>query len=362
VKPIVFVDRDGTIIKEPPDEQIDSLEKLEFVPGIITGLKSLVDAGYTLVMVSNQDGLGTKHYPRKKFEMVQKKLIGLLKGEGIQFESVLVCPHRAEEGCGCRKPKTGLARPYLRKGMLDREHSFVLGDRESDVEFAENLGVRSVRITSRERTKATYATPGAGDACKCILRSGRCASIQRSTRETKVVASVYIDGGGKYQGTTGIGFFDHMLDQLARHSLLDIQLDVKGDLFVDEHHTVEDVGIVLGEAIRKALGEKRGIERFSAPLDEALTSVVLDLSGRSFLKFDCVFRRERVGEMPTELVEDFFHAFAQGLKATLHITCKGRNDHHKIESIFKSVGRALKSAATIDRKSPARIPSTKGML
>jgi imidazoleglycerol-phosphate dehydratase/histidinol-phosphatase len=362
VKRVVFVDRDGTIIKEPPDEQIDSLEKLEFVPGVITGMKSLVDSGYTLVMVTNQDGLGTKRYPRKKFVTVQTKVLGLLEGEGIEFERVCICPHRAEENCNCRKPKTGLVRSYLRSNTIDRDRSFVLGDRESDVEFAENLGVRSVRVTSEGSSNATYFTPDVVDACKFILRSVRYASVKRSTRETKISATVSIDGGGVYAGTTSIGFFDHMLDQLAKHSLMDLTLNVVGDLHIDEHHTVEDVGIVLGEAIRKALGDKRGIERFSAPLDESLASVVLDLSGRSYLRFKCSFRRERVGELPTELVEDFFRAFAQGLKATLHITCEGRNDHHKIESIFKAVGRALKSAAAINGRNAEAIPSTKGTL
>jgi histidinol-phosphate phosphatase family domain/HAD-superfamily hydrolase, subfamily IIIA len=362
MKKIVFVDRDGTIVREPRDEQVDSLEKLEFVPGIISGLKLLVESGYTLIMVSNQDGLGSKRYPRKSFRTVQKKILDLLEGEGIQFESVHICPHMPDARCECRKPKFGLVKEYATSTSYDRERSFVLGDRVTDVRFAHNLGIQSVLLSRSVSKDATYNTSSAFDACQYIAKSGRSAHVERKTGETEIAIDVSIDGSGIFEVSTGIGFFDHMLSQLAKHSGVDTTIEARGDLAVDEHHTVEDVGIALGTAIRNALGDKRGIERFAAPLDEALATVVLDLSGRSYLSFRCKFNREFVGKLPTELVEDFFHAFADGLKATLHIECKGRNDHHKIEAMFKAVGRALKAAVAVDPRASRNVPSTKGLL
>ena len=362
MKKVVFIDRDGTIVREPRDERVDTLEKLEFMPGIFSGLKLLTDAGYSLVMVSNQDGLGTRSYPRSVYNAVQRKIVGTLAGEGITFDRVLVCPHTEKDECECRKPKIGLVRGYLRRRRIDPVRSFVLGDRETDVQFARNLRVKSVRLSGDRRTAATFHTERVLEACRYILRWNRFGSVRRRTKETEIEAAAVVDGDGTSDISTGIGFFDHMLDQLARHSKVDMVVRARGDLQIDEHHTVEDVGIVLGEALRKALGDKRGVERFSAPLDETLASVVLDLSGRAHLSFRCTFRRENVGGLPTELVEDFFHGFVQGLKATLHISCKGRNDHHKIEAIFKSVGRALKSAMALDVRGPATVPSTKGLL
>jgi len=362
MKKIVFIDRDGTIVREPPDEQIDSLEKLAFVPGIISGLQLLVDAGYVLVMVSNQDGLGTKRYPRKSFTIVQKKILDLLSGERIRFERIFICPHTPAAHCDCRKPNIGLVKKYVASKLFDREHSFVLGDRITDVQFATKLGIRSVLLSDSRVATATYTTASAYDACRYIVRSGRSAHVERKTGETEITIDVAIDGSGAYEISTGIGFLDHMLAQLAKHSGIDATIRAKGDLVVDEHHTVEDVGITLGMAIRQALGEKRGIERFAAPLDESLTTVALDLSGRSFLSFKCIFKREYVGNLPTELIEDFFHGFADGLKATVHIECHGRNDHHKIESMFKAVGRALKSAVAINPRISTTVPSTKGFL
>ena len=362
MKKVVFIDRDGTIVREPRNEQVDTLEKLEFIPGIFSGLKLLVDAGYSLVMVSNQDGLGTKRYPKKAFNAVQKKIVQTLAGEGITFDDILICPHLQTDGCECRKPGIGLVRHYLRRRRIDPVRSFVLGDRKSDVQFARNLGLKSVRLSGGRKTGATYTTTSVTDACRFILRWNRSGSVRRTTKETDIDVQVVIDGVGTYEIFTGIGFFDHMLEQLARHSRIDIRLKARGDLQVDEHHTIEDVGIALGGAVREALGDKRGIERFSAPLDESLASVVLDLSGRSYLKFNCTFRRETVGGLPTELVEDFFGGFVSGLRATMHIVCGGRNDHHKIEAIFKSVGRALKSATAFDLRGVALVPSTKGVL
>ena len=364
MKAVVFVDRDGTIIREPADKQVDSLEKLKFVPGIITGLKMLTDAGLSLIMVSNQDGLGTRSYPRRSFDLVQKKVLDLLEGEGVRFEKVFICPHRKEQNCSCRKPKTGLVEKYIRDNPLDVSRSFVLGDRETDVIFAHDLGVNSVRLSANKSPHATYVTRDAFDACTFIARSFRSASMERNTNETRIKARVSLDGNGSFDIRTRIGFFDHMLAQISRHSLIDMTIVAEGDLHVDEHHTVEDVGIVLGTCIQRALGDMKGIGRFgfTAPLDEALAEVAIDLSGRSFLSFRCSFKRESVGNFPTELVEDFFRAFADGLKATIHINCAGRNDHHKIEAIFKSVARALRSAVRLDKKNPLVLPSTKGVL
>lgn len=397
MKNVVFLDRDGTIIREPRDKQIDSLEKLEFIPGIIRGLRLLVDFGFSLVMVSNQDGLGTSRYPREAFRAVQKKILRLLQGEGIIFERIFICPHRPEEACECRKPKTGLLRRYLQAKDVDFSKSFVLGDRTSDVEFARNLGCRCVRLIHRGRESfrkgrdnpltipfvqgktfmtpkghvlpkmplnADFITGDAYEACLAIAQASRAASLSRTTKETDIHASVAIDGTGRATIHTGLRFFDHMLEQLACHSGMDIVIRARGDLDVEEHHIVEDTGILLGEAIRKAMGNKRGMGRFGfvAPLDEATAEVVLDLCGRSFLTFNCALKREKVGDLPSELVEDFFKAFADGLGATLHISCRGRNDHHKIEAIFKSTARALKQAVGIDWCRISKLPSTKGRL
>ncbi|MCI0416610.1 bifunctional histidinol-phosphatase/imidazoleglycerol-phosphate dehydratase HisB [bacterium] len=363
MKKVVFVDRDGTIVVEPPDQQLDSLEKMEFVHGIIEGLRLLSDAGFHLVMVTNQDGLGSKQYPYESFHLVQQKILNLLKGEGICFERVFVCPHSPEDGCRCRKPLAGSVGSYLKRNDIDFQNSFVMGDRETDVELASNLGVRAVRLTS-SRTAAEYKTRDALAACKYIAQASRSATVTRKTKETNVWVRVALDGSGNHRVDTGIKFFDHMLSQLSRHSRIDMQISAVGDIEVDEHHTVEDVGIVLGEAMRKALGDKKGIERFgfTTPLDEALAQVAIDLSGRSHLTFRCDFRRERIGDLPSELLEDFFKAFADGLGAGLHVKCSGRNDHHKAEAIFKSTARALKLAVRVDEKALSEIPSTKGAL
>ena len=261
MKKVVFVDRDGTIIREPADKQVDSLDKLEFIPGIIAGLALLIDAGFALVMVSNQDGLGMKRYPRKAFDRVQKKILTLLKGEGVAFEKIFICPHLRTANCRCRKPKSGLVQSYLRKNRIDRTHSFVLGDRTTDVEFAANLGMRAVRLTRRKDFRAEYVASNGLDACRYIARSARTAMVTRTTSETAITVNVALDGTGRYTISTGIGFFDHMLSQLARHSRIDMTLRAKGDVHIDEHHTVEDSGIVIGEAIREALGTKKGVDK-----------------------------------------------------------------------------------------------------
>ncbi len=368
---VVFLDRDGTIIREPADEQIDSLEKLEFIPGAITGLRRLVEKDFDLVMVTNQDGLGTTAFPQNNFDTAQNKLLQILEGEGIIFSGIFICPHTPEDTCACRKPKSTMLTDFLNNNDVDLQKSFVIGDRVTDIQLAKNLGCKSVLLKSNTidadpngTVTPDYITSKFSDACDFIIKNIRSATVNRKTNETDITVSVFIDGTGSHSINTGIGFFDHMLAQIAKHSLIDLNIVVKGDLHVDEHHTIEDTGLAAGECIRKALDDKKGIERygFVLPMDEAQAQVALDLGGRPFFKFEGSFVREKVGEMPTELVEDFFRAFADGLRANLHISFSGRNDHHKIEAIFKAVARALRQAVRIDRAAGESIPSTKGIL
>jgi len=361
---VVFIDRDGTIIVEPPDEQIDSLEKLELIPHAVEGLRLLRSRGFELVMVTNQDGLGTARFPRPAFDGPQAKLLRLLGGEGITFSQIFICPHLPADNCSCRKPKTGLLDQFLKEQKPDLSRSFVFGDRETDVVLAKNIGCRSVRLTNEKNTTADFATDDFREACRYMVRSDRSVHIERKTNETSIVIDVALDGTGAYAVDTGIGFFDHMLAQLSKHSLIDLKVATKGDLHVDEHHSIEDTGLAIGAAIRQALGNKVGIERygFYLPMDESSAQVALDLSDRPYFVFEGTFERERVGELPTELVEDFFRALADGLRANLHVTVRGRNDHHKIEAIFKAVARSLKQAVALDQRSPSTLPSTKGAL
>jgi imidazoleglycerol-phosphate dehydratase/histidinol-phosphatase len=361
---VVFLDRDGTLIIEPPDEQIDSLEKLEMIPGVIQGLQLLQRHGFVLVMVTNQDNLGTAIYPQEKYDLVQSKLIGLLAGEGVLFTEVFVCPHNAKENCSCRKPKTGLLDSYLKQKNIDLDKSFVVGDRETDVQLAKNIGCKSLRLAKDAESKADYSSGSFLELCRFIIQQNRSSIVQRNTAETQISIEVVLDGTGVYEISSGIGFFDHMLAQLSKHSGIDMKISVKGDLHIDEHHTVEDTGIALGDAIRQALGDKRGIERygFLLPMDESLAQVALDLGGRAFCSFSANFEREKVGEFPTEIVEDFFRGFADGLRANLHISVTGRNDHHKIEAIFKSVARCLRQAVVRNEAMADILPSTKGMI
>jgi imidazoleglycerol-phosphate dehydratase/histidinol-phosphatase len=361
---VLFIDRDGTLIVEPKSEQIDTLEALEMIPGVIRGLQLLVQRGFTLVMVSNQDHLGSKNYPLTAFQKVQDKLLRLLEGEGIRFSEFFICPHGPEENCACRKPKIGLLEKYLKNSPIDLSRSYVIGDRETDVEMARTIGCKAVRLSSDKKTKADYASPDFLEISRYIIKSERSARVERVTKETNIVIDIALDGTGKSSIATGIGFFDHMLELFSKHSSIDLKVKVKGDLHVDEHHTVEDAGLVLGEALRQALGDKRGIGRygFLLPMDESLAEVALDLSGRPFCVFKATFDRDIVGELPTELVEDFFRAFADGLRANLHIQVSGRNDHHKIEAMFKATARALGQAIILNERLLDVLPSTKGML
>ncbi len=364
MKKVAFVDRDGTLIVEPDDHQIDSLEKLRFVPGIVGGLSTLLRHGFELVMVTNQDALGSAGYPLETFERIQDRLLGLLEGEGIRFAQILICPHVSEDGCDCRKPRTGLVEPYLAANDVDLDRSFVVGDRRSDVAFARALGCRSARLSTEADPEADFVSNSFADICRHIVRHARSARVERKTSETSIVVEVALDGVGAASVSTGIGFFDHMLEQIARHASIDLSVAVEGDLYVDEHHTVEDTGLALGEAIDHAIGDKRGIGRygFLLPMDDALARVALDLGGRPFLDFDVAFSRERVGELPTELVEEFFRALSQSMRANIHVTSTARNDHHRIEAIFKAFARSLRQAIALDVDGDAALPTTKGVL
>ncbi|RMF97350.1 MAG: bifunctional histidinol-phosphatase/imidazoleglycerol-phosphate dehydratase HisB [Gammaproteobacteria bacterium] len=351
---IAFLDRDGTLIVEPPDEQVDSLDKFALLPGVIPALLQLRNAGFEFVMVSNQDGLGTPAFPREQFEPAQELLLDILASQGIEFSDILICPHRPQDGCHCRKPATGLLEPLLADPAVDRAGSVVIGDRESDLELARNAGIPGLRIDP--------ADPGAWHRIADELtRPARRATVTRRTRETDIELSVDLDAEEPVEISTGIGFFDHMLEQVARHGGFALRLRCHGDLEVDEHHTVEDTALALGTALREALGDKRGIARygFLLPMDEARAQVALDLSGRPYFVFEGAFRRDAVGGLPTELVPHFFRSLAESLGAALHLSVQGDNTHHMVESLFKATGRALRQAKAIEGQA---LPSTKGSL
>jgi len=347
MKKIAFLDRDGVLINEPQDDfQIDSLEKLIILPNVKNELRKLIKSGYELVMVSNQNGIGTPSFPQEDFDIPQNEFERILKENGIEFNEIFVCPHLPEENCSCRKPKTGLVDEYLKNTEIDYEKSFMVGDRETDMQFAKNVGIKGYL------KGVNYPFP-------------RIGMIERKTKETDIFVQCNLDGQGKYQIDTGIKFFDHMLEQLSKHSLIDITIKCNGDLKVDEHHTIEDVGIALGEALSEALGERKGIKRygFLLPMDEALIEVALDLGGRSNLIFNGDFKREFVGDMPTEMVKEFFKALSDKLKSTIHINVKyGDNEHHKIEGIFKAIAKSLQLACKQDKRIKEELPSTKELI
>lgn len=354
MKKILFLDRDGTLIHEPADFQIDRLDKFELEPDSIPALLRLRDAGYTFVMVTNQDGLGTPSFREEEFRPLQNLLIGVLRSQGITFEAVRVCPHTAADRCDCRKPKPGLLLDYLRATDWDRAQSRVIGDRATDEQLAEQLGIPSLRYHR--------ALLGWTEIARQLIDSPRRATVSRQTRETRISVSVDLDTPAPARLDTGIGFFDHMLDQIARNAGIGLAIECAGDLAIDEHHTVEDVGLAFGQALKQALGDKRGIGRygFVMPMDESLAQVSLDLSGRPWFVFEGNFPRENVGELPSELVPHFFQSLSTTLGATLHLTVKGGNTHHMIEALFKGFGRALRPA--LARGESRDVPSTKGFL
>lgn len=364
MKKILFLDRDGTIIREPEDEQIDSLEKLEFVPGVIRALYQLINQfDYELVMVSNQDGLGTSSYPTESFNLVQEKLINTLKGEGIIFSEILIDKTFPEENSPNRKPAIGLVKTYLNE-LLDYDKSFVIGDRLSDLELAKNMNIQGIllgdiRLDSNEFKICNNWI----EILDVIKNNYRSTKYTRKTNETNIEIEMSLDGTGSSKILTGLRFFDHMLEQLSKHSSIDIKIKVIGDVDIDEHHTIEDTAIALGEAFHKALGNKKGIERygFTLPMDDCLAQVALDFGGRSWLVWNTKFKREKIGDMPTEMFYHFFKSFSDAAQCNLNIKAEGNNEHHKIESIFKALGRSIKMAIKQDEYSYA-VPSTKGVL
>ncbi|MBO6258080.1 MAG: bifunctional histidinol-phosphatase/imidazoleglycerol-phosphate dehydratase HisB [Succinivibrio sp.] len=367
MKKYLFIDRDGTIAAEPYDEQIDSTDKVVFEPFVIPALLKLQQCGFSLVMVSNQDGLGTESFPLNTFTPAHELIVNTLESQGIRFEQVLICPHKPDDNCECRKPKLGLVMPYLKDTSWDREHSYFIGDRDSDMAMGKNMGIGSIRY---DRT-----SNGWQQIASSLSSAPRVATVERNTRETKIKISVDLDHAGLSHFDTGMGFFDHMLDQIATHGGISIDAKVKGDLWVDEHHAIEDTGIVLGQAILKALGDKRGIGRFGfvLPMDEVYAEVfsdnlntddvmvALDISGRPHVEFtfDAEFSRDKVGQMPAQMVPHFFESLAVALGLTLHMHVSKGNAHHQVEALFKAFGRALRQALV---RHGDELPSSKGSL
>ncbi|HQK71208.1 MAG TPA: bifunctional histidinol-phosphatase/imidazoleglycerol-phosphate dehydratase HisB [Bacteroidales bacterium] len=362
MKRTLFIDRDGTIIKEPPDEQVDSLEKLEFVPGVITALaKIATQTDYELVMVTNQDGLGTELFPEETFWPAHNKMLKILEGEGIRFSEIFIDRSLPEEKAPTRKPGTALLTKYLSQG-IDLKSSYVIGDRLTDVELAKNLGCKAILFGGRKSDYASLCTSDWDEIFRYITGLNRKAIEEYITGETKITAEVNLDGTGKIEADTGIGFFNHMLSQIARHGNIDIKLKAEGDLDVDEHHTIEDSAIALGRAVARALASRKGIERFgfTVPMDDSLANVAIDLSGRPWLVWDVTFTREKIGDMPSEMVFHFFKTFADNAGCNINVKAEGSNEHHKAEAIFKAFGKALGMA--VNKTGRGDIPSTKGKL
>ena len=362
MKKTLFIDRDGTIIFEPPDEQIDSYENLIFLPGAITGLSRIAkETDYELVMVTNQDGLGTSSFPEEIFWPVQNKMLEILKGEGIEFSEIFIDRSLPTENAPTRKPGTAMLVKYLAKG-IDLPNSFVIGDRLTDVKLAKNLGCKAVLFGNKHSDEADLNTDDWDEIYKYLKAIPRKARVVRKTKETNITVELNIDGKGKSKISTGIGFFDHMLEQIAKHASIDLTIEALGDLNVDEHHTTEDVAICLGEALLQALGSKKGIDRYSfvLPMDDSLAQVALDLGGRSWLVWQAEFTNQKIGEMPSEMLFHFFKSFSDSAKCNLNIKVEGENDHHKAEAIFKAFAKALKQA--VNQSDNFDLPSTKGKL
>ena len=358
-RPTLYIDRDGTLIDEPKtDYQIDSLEKLRFERDVIPALLRL-QTHYRLVIVSNQDGLGSASFPQASFDAPHEKMLETFASQGIRFDAVYICPHRAEDGCTCRKPQIGLLRDEIAASRFDPARSYVIGDRDSDLQLAQNLGISGLRYHPEHLGWAHIAEKLLPVAA--TERPPRRADVHRQTRETDIRISLDLDRAGINHIRTGIGFFDHMLDQIATHGGFRMNVSCKGDLHIDEHHTVEDTALALGTALKQAIGDKRGIARFGfvLPMDECKAECALDLSGRPWIKFNAKFKRDKVGDFSTELTEHFFQSLAFSLLATLHLKATGDNDHHKIESLFKVFGRTLRQAVRIEGE---ELPSSKGVL
>ena len=362
-KKVLFVDRDGTLVIEPAvDLQVDSLEKLEFYPGVFQWLARIVkEFDYELIMVTNQDGLGTEAFPEDTFWPAQEKMIKAFQNEGIHFSDVLIDKTLPEEKANTRKPNTGLLSKYV-YGNYDLNKSFVIGDRLTDIQLAENLGAKGILLSESKHSSAELVTSSWEAIYKFLKNQERKSLICRKTKETDVRIELNLDGAGIACIDTGLSFFDHMLEQISKHGQFDLDIQVNGDLNVDEHHTIEDVGLALGAAYAEALGSKKGIERygFLLPMDDSLAQVALDFGGRPFLVWNCQFRRERIGDMPTEMFKHFFKSFTDTSMSNLNIKVEGENEHHKIECIFKAFGKCLKMA--VSKNDYFTVPSTKGLL
>ena len=375
MKKVLFIDRDGTLALEPEDYQLDAFDKLIFYPQVFTYLGKIArELDYTLVMVTNQDGLGTESFPENTFWPVHNLLLKSLEQEGIFFEEILIDRSLPKDGAPTRKPKIGMLTQYFDDSQYDLANSYVIGDRLTDIELAKNLNAKGIFITNNKSLGANETSGGLNETIVLKTKSWeviydflkleqRITLHKRATHETDINLSLNLDGSGKSNISTGIVFFDHMLDQLARHGGMDISLQVKGDLEVDEHHTIEDTAIVLGEAFAAALGNKLGIERygFCLPMDDCLAQVAIDFGGRNWLVWEAEFTREMIGQMPTEMFIHFFKSFSDGAKANLNIKAEGTNEHHKIEAIFKAFAKAIKVAVKRDSDKMI-LPSTKGSL
>lgn len=375
IKKLLFIDRDGTLILEPEDEQIDSFEKLKFYPGALQYLPRIAkELDFELVLVSNQDGLGTKSHPEENFWPVHNLMLDVFSGEGVHFVKQHIDPTFPHENAETRKPGTGMLTEYFDANVYDLANSFVIGDRPNDVKLAENLGAKAIWLRSNDELGKAESI-AIDDAVVALettdwkavyefLKLGsRTGEYTRKTNETDIYIKLNLDGSGKADISTGLPFFDHMLDQIARHGALDLTVHTKGDLHIDEHHTIEDTGIALGEIFAQVLGDKRGIERyaFTLPMDDCLAQVALDFGGRNWIVWDAEFKREKIGDMPTEMFYHFFKSFSDGSRSNLNIKAEGENEHHKIEAIFKAFAKSIKKAVRRDADN-MQLPSTKGLL
>lgn len=364
MKKVLFIDRDGTLIIEPPtDFQVDSLEKLEFYPGVFQNLSKIVkELDYELVMVTNQDGLGTESFPFENFKKPHEKMLKTFENEGIIFSDILIDKSFENENSPNRKPEIGMLGKYI-YGDYDLKNSFVIGDRITDIQLAKNLGSKAIFISESENENAELTTKNWNEIYQYLKQIPRKANVFRKTNETEIEIDLNLDGSGNSEISTGLHFFDHMLEQISKHGNLDLKIKVKGDLQVDEHHTIEDTGLVLGEAFVKALGKKKGIERygFLLPMDDCLSQIAIDFGGRPWLVWNVNFKREKIGDVPTEMFEHFFKSFSDTAKCNLNIKSEGENEHHKIESIFKAFAKTIKMAVKQTDQN-YNLPSTKGSL
>jgi imidazoleglycerol-phosphate dehydratase/histidinol-phosphatase len=364
MRPILFIDRDGTINAETADEQIDHIDKLNFLPDVFFYLRKIqAESNYVLAMVTNQDGLGTDAFPEDTFWPVHNLIMRTLESEGIKFDSVHIDEHFPKDNHPNRKPGTGMLTQY-QDGTFDLKNSYVLGDRVTDVQLARNLGCKAIHIADEAVTDAELTTASWKEIYEYLILHPRKASVQRTTKETDIAIAVNLDGAGNTSIETGLGFFDHMLDQLGKHGGIDLTVKVKGDLHIDEHHTIEDTALALGECFLKALGDKKGINRygFLLPMDDVLAQVAIDFGGRPWLVWEPEFKREKIGEMPTEMFMHFFKSFSDTAKCNLNIKAEGDNEHHKIEGIFKAWAKAIKMAIKRNPDEMSSLPSTKGVL